>query len=46
MVHEANKVKGFADYANVFRAVTAIATYLGVNVTLLYKGGTQIGSDE
>jgi hypothetical protein len=42
MVHEANEVKGFADYDNVFRAGTAISTYLSVNITLLYKGGTHL----
>jgi hypothetical protein len=35
MMPEANKLEDFADYANFFRAVTAIATCLGVNVTLL-----------
>jgi hypothetical protein len=46
MVHEANKAKGFVDYDNVFRVGTAISIYLGVNVTLLYKGGRQIYGDE
>jgi hypothetical protein len=45
-VHEANKVKGFADYDNDFREGTAISTYLGVTVTLLYEGGIQIDGDE
>ena len=36
-MHEASKVKGFAGYDNVFRAGTAISTYLGVNVTLCIK---------
>lgn len=41
-VHDANKVKGFVDYDNVFRAGTAVSIYLCVDVTLLYKGGRQI----
>jgi hypothetical protein len=42
MAHEANKIKGFADYDNVVGAGTAISTYLGVHMTLLYKGGTHL----